>query len=160
MGKRSKAKKDGGSRNLDIFLRCFSVSVKHRSIMSKFAEERGLQKGQHRLLFALSDLGEGVCQRDLAERTHLTTSAIAINLKKLEKIGAVEKKISEADNRYNVISLTPKGEKIVKESEEIFQKIDEMSFNGFTDEEINQLRDFLTRIEKNMESIQFETKGT
>ncbi len=158
MGKRSKAKKEPGSNHMDIFLGCFSVSMKHRTAVTKSAEEHGLQKGQHRLLFALAHMGESVCQRDLAERARLTPSAIAINLKKLEKMGAVEKKISETDNRYNMISLTPKGEKIVKESEEIFRKIDEMAFQGFSEAEVKQLRDLLARVEKNMESIHFDER--
>lgn len=160
MVKRTKAKKDAGNNHFDIFIRCFSVSTKHRNALMKYAEENELQKGQHRLLFALSEMGDSVCQRDLAEKTRLTPSAIAINLKKLEKMGAVEKKVSESDNRYNMISLTPKGHKIIKEAQEAFKSIDEMSFQGFTEEEVEQLRDLLARVEKNMESIQFDTKGT
>ena len=158
MGKRSKAKKEAGSGHMDIFVGCFSVSTKHRSAIMKYAEEHGLQKGQHRLLFSLAHMDDGVCQKDLAEKTKLTPSAIAINLKKLEKMGAVEKKISETDNRYNMVSLTPKGKQIVKESEEIFKKIDEMCFQGFSEAEIKQLRELLARVEKNMDSIHFDER--
>ena len=100
-------------------------------------------------MLTLSRLGPEACQRDLAESMHITPAAVAVTLKKLEKAGIVEKKISEKDNRYNRIIITEKGEKIVKESYDMFRSIDTQAFEGFSEEEMKQLLGYLERVREN-----------
>ena len=152
MARVSKAKKEAENAYLEVLMLCFSISKKHHRAIEKYSEEKGLQKGQHRLILTLSRMGEA-CQRDLAQQVHLTPAAIAVNLKKLEKRGIIEKKISESDNRYNVIRLTDQGKKIVKESEEIFRHIDEISFKDFTEEEMKEMKQYLSRVEENLDAL-------
>ena len=150
MARPSKAKKEIEATHFEIVLRCNSIAKKHRMAMDKHVEEHGLQQGQHKLILALSRMGESAYQKDLAEVLHLTPAAVAVNLKKLEKLGIVEKKMSETDNRYNEVQLTEEGRTFIKESEEIFHQINEQSFKGMTEEELNTLEELLAKVEVNL----------
>ena len=46
-----------------------------------------------------------------------------------------------------------KGRRIVKESHKLFQSIDEKLFEGFTEEEMDQLNAYLERIIQNAQRI-------
>ncbi len=71
---------------------------------------------------------------------------------KLETAGLVKRKIQEADKRYNVVSLTDKGrlffDKVVSYAEDTLTK----AFAGFSEEQQQQLIDFLVRVKQNLES--------
>ncbi|MBQ4187604.1 MAG: MarR family transcriptional regulator [Firmicutes bacterium] len=149
MPRMSKAKKEPDNLYMQALNQCHGILKLHRSAIERYTEENGMQKNQHKLLLTLSRLGPEACQRDLAESMHITPAAVAVTLKKLEKAGIVEKKISEKDNRYNRIIITEKGEKIVKESYDMFRSIDTQAFEGFSEEEMKQLLGYLERVREN-----------
>ena len=127
-----------------------SIMRDHKSTVDSYVNETKLHKSQHRLIMTLSHLGNNISQRDLAERLNITPAAVAVTLKKMEKMGLVKRNVAENDNRYNQVMLTDKGKKIVKESRKIFQYADEKMFAGFSDEELDVLEGFVTRIKENL----------
>ena len=132
------------------------VSKEHRMAVNHYVEKNDLQKSQHRLLLVLSHLIEerkSVSQRDLAESLSVTPAAVAVTLKKLEKSGIIVKTASEADNRYNELSITEKGERIVKDSKKAFLSTDTQMFKDFSNEELEQLGSFLDRIAENLRPL-------
>ena len=132
------------------------VSKEHRMAVNHYVEKNDLQKSQHRLLLVLSHLIEerkSVSQRDLAESLSVTPAAVAVTLKKLEKSGIIVKTASEADNRYNELSITEKGERIVKDSKKAFHSTDTQMFKDFSNEELEQLGSFLDRIAENLRPL-------
>lgn len=132
------------------------VSKEHRMAVNHYVEKNDLQKSQHRLLLVLSHLIEerkSVSQRDLAENLSVTPAAVAVTLKKLEKSGIIVKTASEADNRYNELSITEKGERIVKDSKKAFHSTDTQMFKDFSNEELEQLGSFLDRIAENLRPL-------
>jgi len=149
MSQVSKAQKEIETLYMQTLNQCHAILKLHRSAIERYTEENGMQKNQHKLLLTLSRLGPEACQRDLAESMHITPAAVAVTLKKLEKAGIVEKMISEKDNRYNRIIITEKGEKIVKESYEMFRAIDTQAFEGFSEKELEQLYGYLERVRDN-----------
>ena len=58
------------------------------------------------------------------------------------------KRFPDEDNRFNNVTITEKGKKIVKESQKVFQNTDDVMFKDFTEEEILQLEGFMDRIQK------------
>lgn len=125
----------------------------HKSAIDRYLDETRLHKSQHRLLMALARFGEKASQRDLAEMLNITPAAVAVTLKKLEKDGLVSKKVSKVDNRYNEVQLTQKGQKIVKESQKIFQCIDGHMFDGFSEEELLQFASYVERVKTNISKL-------
>ena len=86
--------------------------------------------------FAYGNCGNpNVSQNDIAKIMDVSAATIAVSLKKLEKGGYITREMVEADNRLNKLSMTAKGNKIVKQSKEIFALVDDRIFTGFTEEE-------------------------
>ena len=147
------AKNSQEEKYREVMGKLMAILRDHKSAVDSYVNETKLHKSQHKLLMSLSHMGNHVSQRDLAEKLNITPAAVAVTLKKLEKNGFVEKKIQESDNRYNEVVMTEKGRRIVKESHKLFQSIDAKLFEGFTEEEMDQLNAYLERIIQNAQRI-------
>ena len=62
-------------------------------------------------------------------------------------------KMREEDNRRNFVELTEKGRKLVEESCDFFDMLDEQMYVGFSESEKEQLCDYFDRIYENMERL-------
>ena len=112
------------------------IHFEHRRVMEKKLEFTGVFHSQHRVLMYLSDHA-GCSQKEMADAHHISTAAIAIHLKKLEKAGLVERVVDSADNRCNVITLTPKGRAVVEQSRRVFALVDDFMFRDFSGDELD-----------------------
>ena len=133
-----------------IMGKLMAIMRDHKSTIDSYVNETKLHKSQHRLLMVLSRMEKNISQRDLAEMLNITPAAVAVTLKKMEKMGLVQRMVSEQDNRYTQVVLTDKGKKIVKESRKIFQYVDEKMFAGFSEEELEVFEEYLNRIKENL----------
>lgn len=124
----------------------------HRKIIENTVGKQGIHQAQHRLLMHLAKR-EWNSQKELADHIGVSTATIAVSLKKLERGGYIKKSIIPNDNRYNQLEITTKGRKVVKESSEIFNHIDEKMLEGFSEEEKKQFLEFLKRINNNLLEI-------
>lgn len=121
-----------------------------RSI-SKKVEDTGVYRSQHRLLMILGKHSE-CSQTELAEMMDISPAAVAVSLKKLEKAGYVSRQCHQDDNRVNQLAVTPKGWKLIDISIEYFKEMEEAFFGDFSQEELEQLESYFTRIIKNGEN--------
>ncbi len=133
-----------------IMGKLMAIMRDHKSTIDSYVNETKLHKSQHRLLMVLSRMEKNISQRDLAEILNITPAAVAVTLKKMEKMGLVNRMVAEQDNRYNQVVLTDKGKKIVKESRKIFQYVDEKMFAGFSQEELDAFEGYLNRVKENL----------
>lgn len=139
---------------LEVLAQCISVANLYRQGIDTFVSEHGLQKSQERLLLTIDKMKEKkICQKDIAEKMRVTPAAVAVTLKNLEKMGIIRKIMSKEDNRYNDIVLTEEGKKIVAESEEKVNSIDQKAFKGFSESEKSNLQDYLERICTNLKTL-------
>lgn len=120
-----------------------------RLIDSSVCRSIGLHRTQHMILMHLARREKLPSQKELAEHLNITPAAVTGALKKLESGGYIAKHIGD-DNRYNEITLTPLGVKIVSETRAIFSQIDKSLFEGFSDDEIVNLITYLDKIQKNI----------
>ena len=146
-------RKEVEARYRGITAKMMTILRDHKSAIDQYVDETRLHKSQHRLLMSLAALGDPVSQKKLADYLNITPVAVAVTLKKLEKNGLVTKTISNEDNRFNNVTITDKGKKIVKESQKVFQNTDDVMFKDFTEEEILQLEGFMDRIQKNLSDV-------
>lgn len=121
----------------------------HRSALERRLQETGVYRGQHRLLMCISKHPD-LSQKELAELEDVSTAAIAVSLKKLEKGGYVERVVDAKDNRSNNIRITEKGQNVVRQSIHIFQDVEKQTFADFSEEEKLQFLGFLERACKNI----------
>ena len=120
-----------------------------RSI-SKKVENTGVFRSQHRLLMILGKHPD-CSQTELAERLEISSAAVAVSLKKLEKSGFISRQCQENDNRVNQVVITEKGWKIIDLSTQYFKEMENAFLSDFSEEELKQLQSFLERMIKNGE---------
>lgn len=143
--------------NKGITYQLISFVMKHRKIMQHYLDETGVYQAQHRLLMAISR-NPNASQRDIARLMDISPATIAVSLKKLEKGGYICKVMDEADNRFNQITITEKGNQVVEESKQIFEATDRKVFEGFTEEEKLTLSHLLQKLEANLTRMEDEIK--
>lgn len=92
-------------------------------------------------------------QNEIGDAIGISPSTVAISIKRMEKAGILCKLQDKNDLRRNVITLTEKGIKFLDEVSDLFDKIDENVFNGFSKSELDQLKKFYFRMICNLESM-------
>jgi len=129
------------------------TNIKHRKIMRTHLDSTGVFESQHRLLMTISRHRD-YSQKQLADKMNVSTATIAVTIKKLEKDGFIEKIMDPDDNRFNKIGITELGQKVVDDSKNIFKEIESCMFEGFSDEDIDQLTTYLEKINQNLDKCQ------
>lgn len=124
----------------------------HRSRLYRVCLSKGLFVGQPGILLTIRELGS-CSQTELATALDVTTPSVAVSVKRLERNGLISKEINENDNRYNRITLTRKGMKAALKCEKIFGCINDKMFADFSDDEMEQLNNFLTRMNNNLSNF-------
>ena len=129
------------------------IAREHRKTVEKKICALGIHPSQHHFLMHLAM--NGACtQNQLAEAMEVSAAAVAVSLKKLEKGGYIEKRISESDGRSNLIALTANGEEVVQKSRLMFEEVDQKMFDCLTEEQQNQLHAFMEQIINNLKTME------
>jgi len=81
--------------------------------MERFRQE-GYKEFKMSYMAILMNIEEdGISNKELAIRAHVTKQAMSKVMKELDKLGLVESKTNEEDARMSLISLTEKGKRVV-----------------------------------------------
>lgn len=127
---------------------------RHKRLFRKFVSELGIGNSQHRLLMHLHRTDCTASQTELAHTFEVSTAAIAVSLKHLEKNGYIRRCAAVEDSRYNEIAITEKGEELIRQTESIFTSADVAMFADLSSEE---LESFISCMEKMKNALkQFE----
>ncbi|MBQ4557681.1 MAG: MarR family transcriptional regulator [Clostridia bacterium] len=127
---------------------------KHRGLFDEMRERTGLGRSAHRMLMIVSDSDGTLSQTFLAEKLEISTAAVAVMLKKMESDGYISRKANAADSRFNTIELTQKGAEVVESSKKAFFAIDSALFEGFAENEMDNLNEFLDRLQTNIAKLE------
>ena len=136
--------------DIDALIRVMRL---HHRIVEKRVEGCGVHHSQHRMLMKLSRLGTSASQKELAAAMEVTPACVARALKSLGAAGLVGK-AEGADGRCNEISLLPAGQRVVEDSQAIFQRIDGEMFEGVSEAELSALGDTLNKILNNLSNME------
>ena len=137
----------------DLVWDIIKIAREHRKTVEKRICSLGIHPSQHHFLMHLAV--NGACtQNNIAEAMEVSAAAVAVSLKKLEKGGYIEKRISESDGRSNLIALTAKGEDVVQKSRLMFEEVDQKMFDCLTEEQQNQLHAFMEQIINNLKTME------
>lgn len=82
----------------------------------------------------------------LAEALHVTKSAVTLKINELVKIGAVEKKQSDADKRVFYLRLSPHMADTCSIYDKIFEKIEQKLEKQYTKEQLEEFAQILHTI--------------
>lgn len=125
------------------------VSRLHRSLMERSLGGTGVYRSQHQLLMCVSEK-PNISQVELARMHGVSGAAIAVSLKKLERGGYIVREADAKDSRFNLITITEKGKKVVSDSFNIFAHIEHCMFEGFSEKDKEILGELLDRICDNL----------
>ena len=128
----------------------------HRNIIDKNFRENGIYFGQPPILKYLSE-NYNATQKEIADFLHISPPSVATSLKRMEESGLVVRVADKKDARCNNLKLTEKGKKLSEYADNLFLDIDEATFAGFSEEEIEILVKFLGRMNKNL--LEFAERG-
>ena len=131
---------------IDLMIR---INRSHKKMIEyNVSTKIGLHRTQHIILMKLSKGGALPSQKELAELIGVSAAAISGAVKRLEDDGYIVRKIG-SDNRFNEIAITEQGKAVVLETKKIFSEIDGSIFDGFSEEDISALKQYLERINEN-----------
>lgn len=92
----------------------------NRLAMMRMFAQRGIQHAEAHALPLLCS-HEGINQRELGERLHLSPPRVSTLVRSLEKNGTVERRTDEADRRLTRVFITDKGRRLEKEQHTILE---------------------------------------
>ena len=108
----------------------------------------GLSRTQWRLLaYVLRD--EGMTQTELARCLELERASVGQAIDTLEKKDLLKRKKAKGDRRVWRIFPTDKARQLLPELRDTIDEIYDQMFDGFSDDEIKKLHNFLDRITTN-----------
>ena len=89
-------------------------------------------------------------QVEIARELEISPAAVAVSLKKLESGGYITRETTESDSRTHRVTITKKGRSVIERSEQMFWETEKAMFEGFSEEEMQSLQQFLERIYENL----------
>lgn len=133
------------------------LNLLHRLQIHKAAATSGLYLGQLPILEAICE-NQNCTQKQLSDILHVSPPSIATSVKRLQKMGLVQKIADENDLRYTHIILTPKGKEISLKCRQLFDQKDTQMFKGFSEAECEELSKYIERLIENL-SVDEEFKN-
>lgn len=84
--------------------------------------------------------------KEIADKIHRTRPTVTVLVDKLEKLGYLQRKISQEDSRYTYIVLTKKGKDFKPVFEKISQNLNDMLYKNLSEQEADILENLLQKI--------------
>ncbi len=126
----------------------------HKTHIDEAIHALGIHGSQSRTLRIINNADTPPSQKEIAQQMGISTASVAVTLKKLEAGGYITRKTSSPDNRRNEIIITDKGKAVLKSTCMAIGEVDAQMFNGFSDNELEELKGYLDRINSNMRKEQ------
>lgn len=114
---------------------------------------------QGRILYVLWENGV-MSISEICKMTALANSTMTTMLDQMEKKGLITRQRSTANRRLILVSLTEKAEQYKKKYEEISEQMTQLTYAGFTKEEIQIYESMLRRIKNNLEKYIYGEEKT
>ena len=89
-------------------------------------------------------------QRQLAEKIRVTPATISGMLKRMERMGLIQRVTDPEDARVTLVSLTDWGYDKSRQAIRIFEEVDEKMAEGLTDEEFTLAMRLIRRMQQNL----------
>ncbi len=127
----------------------FKYNNNHRNFMDAKFREKGLYFGQPPILKYLSE-HKNSTQKEIADALHVSPPSIATSLKRMEESGLLVRTESKTDARRNTLTLTKKGKELSEYASNMFLRMDDITYSGFTEDELDMLNSFVERMNNNL----------
>ena len=108
---------------------------------------------QGRILYVLWQ-NDDISISSLAAQTSLANTTLTAMLDRMENMGLIVRKPDPKDRRNRLIALTEKAKSLQDDYTKISERMNEIYYTGFTEEEIRQFESYLQRVLNNLEKEQ------
>ncbi|MCW4153061.1 MULTISPECIES: transcriptional regulator SlyA [Halomonadaceae] len=125
-----------------------------RSILDRRLAPLGLTQTRWVTLYHLWRLGDGQPQCDLARAIGVEAPSLVRTLSQLEAQGLVERRACDSDRRSKRIHLTDAAMPLLEQIDNVAKEARKEMFEGLSEEDLEQLGEWLERIEQNGLAIQ------
>ena len=105
---------------------------------------------QGRILYVLWQ-GDGLTISQISAQTSLANTTLTSMLDRMEAGKLIRREPSPKDRRAQLIFLTESAWALRQDYDSISQRMNELYYDGFTEDEVRQLEGYLTRILANLE---------
>lgn len=136
-------------RLIDTYMQIWRL---HRNVLERGLNGTGVYRSQHQLLMYIAD-HPNLSQKEIARQMQVSAATVAVSLKKLESGAYIRRVVDQADNRYNQICITEKGQKVVEHSICFFNRLETRLFDGFSEQEMGEFQGYLDRMLENLASF-------
>ncbi len=124
-----------------------------KHIGARFLRE-GITFRQWEVLAWLSSSGRCGSQSELAEALGIEPHTMAGVINRMQRDGLLDRRSCDQDRRKNQIRPTEKAEELWRRVSSVSQEFRRQAVQGFSPEELAQLRDFCQRIRDNLEYVE------
>lgn len=107
---------------------------------------------QGRILYVLWSR-DGISLRELADKTGLAPTTLTSMVDRMEKAGLVFRMPDKNDRRKTLLALTAKAKNLEQDYKAVSDKMSEIFYKGFSNEEIRNCEAMLARILDNMKKL-------
>lgn len=121
-------------------------------VFEKLLVEYGIDEfngAQGRILFVLWD-DDNIPISELSNKTGLAKTTLTSMLDRLEASGHIKREFDPSDRRKVKIKLTKAADNMKTQYDEVSNRMSELFYEGFGDNEIIAFEDYLTRILNNL----------
>jgi len=92
----------------------------------------------------------GCTQAEVAQNLMITPASVALSTKRMEKSGLLKKQPDNENLRCKRLYITEKGEELSLNCRKVFDEIDNVMLEGFSDEELEIFNGFVDRFIVNL----------
>ena len=125
-------------------------------IFEKILAEQGIEAfngAQGRILYVLFQ-EDGVPIKTVSEKCGLAITSLTTMLERMEKSGLILRRQDSVDKRKTLLFLTNKARDLENDYIAVSEKMGDIYYQGFTEEEIKTAEEYLDRIRLNLEGWQ------
>jgi len=133
-----------------ILQKIMRVERVHRSFLNECVSEYNINMSQHALLKFLILSCETPTQKQVSDMFEISPAAVAVMMKKLEKMKLIERIINESDVRKKYVSITQKGRDVMANNKKFFDYIDNEMLKDIDAEDLKVFSKVLNKITDNI----------
>ena len=116
----------------------------------QFMDQNNLYRGQGLMIMFISE-HDGLTHSEIAEKLNISPAAATKVIKKLEGQGYLQRCSDASDERISRVFLMPEGKLVIEGIQKSFKRLDKITFENFSDADLDKFREYLTRILNNFQ---------
>jgi len=126
-----------------------------KTVMSAVQQSMGVSMVEHLFFMQLVAVKE-LSQAELQKRLGVDGAVVTRLVKQLEAKGLVVRRPDPSDNRFTLVSLTEKANRLVEEKLDRRQKLAMVLMRGISSEDVECIKRFLAQLRQNAQDLSVE----